>query len=291
MKNNVFHFTKLSVVCMIMSGLCIFQSSCYSARVYAPHPQVIPGFTEKGQGRISIHSVSDRTNDGHSYANRIEGFSMQAAYAPINHVGLTLNYTRLKNRDMFRQFEFACGYFIQPIDKVILETYVGYGTGSMHSGKDFSFNVSNDDNDPSSYDFRTVYSYVYGDMDNKRWFIQPSVTAKLLKVMELAVGLKCSSVDFYNLRIEKGEAPTKDYDEDVKDVMDQIARAELIEQHDSYTMIEPSITLRIGIERLKVQFQVGSSSTRDKDLQQVIYRGFNSVGLVYSFPGPKKNPK
>ena len=287
MKTQLSH--RIGMNRLLLLGFCAsILSSCYTARVYAPHPQVIPGFTEKGQGQLSVHSVNNSDNNGNAHSNEMTGVSVQAAYAPLKHVGLTLNYTRLKENDQFRQFEFASGYFGALSEKIILEAYGGFGTGSMRSGNDFSFGVSDEDNDPYTYDYRDVFSYAYGDMDTKRWFIQPSITVKPVKNMAFAFGLKYSRVDFYNLRIEMGEAPREGYDDHVEDVRDQIARAEMIEKHGAYTMIEPSITLRFGTEQFKGQLQIGFTSTGDKTLRDVIYHSYSSVGLMYSFPRKKK---
>jgi hypothetical protein len=222
-----------SFIALFFLCTVIILSGC-SRYYYRPNAVNAPLFTERGQARLnaagSIGSVSDNDYDGNTYF-----FNAQAAVSPINHLGIIANYSafsyRTDNTDEANGNVNASahlleggigGYYAKGRKfKMVVDGYVGYGGGKIHSDV---------------------------DMRMHRYFFQPGI------------GLRSPWFDaVFNLRISNVkylDFDNKGRSNDYLEQRDLINSNGVRIDHRTYTFAEPAFTVRTGYKFAKAQFQV-----------------------------------
>ncbi len=194
-------------------------TSC-SRTAYVPSVQNVPMLTEK-------HDINGTV--ALSYIN--------AAYAATDHIGLILNaehnsYFKNPSEDPFSKkhiIQFGAGYFTAIDDVIILEAYGGLGFGKISFGK----------NNSNVIDFSAR---------QVQYFIQPSISFKSPYV-EFGLSAKFTGLDFYN--INEANYNFEELEEESFDLRQINAPF--------YTLFEPALTIRSGLENIKFSFQIQHS--------------------------------
>jgi hypothetical protein len=182
-------------------ALCILFASCRTPRyIYSPAPPNNPYFREKGESKVAAcYSTGADANEVNNEYNR--GFDLQAAYALSDHVALTADYFKRKERDAIYDYDrayfdssvvtyrrhlanFGGGYFttITNDKQIALNIFGGLGFGK------FSFNDYGVDNGMN-------YTRYYNS-NMTRWYIQPSINFFVGNHFRTALVTKISSVHY-----------------------------------------------------------------------------------------------
>lgn len=222
-----------SFIALFFLCTVIILSGC-SRYYYRPNAVNAPLFTEGGQARLnaagSIGNVSDNDYDGNTYF-----FNAQAAVSPINHLGIIANYSafsyRTDNTDEANGNVNASahlleggigGYYAKGRKfKMVVDGYVGYGGGKIHSDV---------------------------DMRMHRYFFQPGIGLRS-PWFDAAFNLRISNVKYLDFD-NKGRS------NDYLEQRDLINSNGVRIDHRTYTFAEPAFTVRTGYKFAKAQFQV-----------------------------------
>ena len=144
----------------LFAFLAILLSSCTSYEYIAPAVNA-PIFTGKGQFEGSFLIGSN-------------GFSLQLAYAPVNHLGIiasgSFKDSESPDDDTFQKRksgEFGLGYFLKIKEKFVFEVYGGYGLGSMEGYYNKSVSIDLNIIKP------TFHTEDYDKAEYNKYFIQP----------------------------------------------------------------------------------------------------------------------
>ncbi len=273
--NAILSCSGIALLELIVALTVVLFSSCYTARVYAPQSHNIPGFEQQGDARVSVSTAWSSDTHKHRHSNRLAGFNAQAAYAPLNHWGIIMNYSHLKKRDteVSRSFESGIGYFLSISRQVIFENYIGFGKGCM------------------SVDKYITAVQMNGEIHRRHLFLQPSLTMKS-KHFEVAFAMKTSRIDFFDLQlITDPDDPDEILRNGGKEMKKEIDLVNEVEQKGGFTTLEPSLTLRAKMKNVKMELQLGLSAALDPILASHTYPNFGSFGVQIAIPGRKKSEK
>ncbi len=230
------------LIFLVIIYLLIFNA----CSVYTPNSVHMPLFTEKGQVSAGVH------------AN--QGLNLQGAYAITDHVGVMANYMRVNNEvdtdETTREgngnlTEIGLGYFTETGSKTVFELYGGAGIGDVDITKSIPSGSS-----------RTFYTKA------TRIFFQPSF-GYVSPNFEIGLSGRMAFVNY-------------------RDIESSYTAEDLAADHfvdiDSPTWIffEPALTIRGGIENLKVQLQVGKSFKLNKE-ELGFDSGMVGLGIVGKF--------
>lgn len=211
----------------------IILSGC-SRYYYRPNAVNTPLFTEGGQARLnaagSIGSVSDDDHKGNTYL-----FNAQAAVSPINHLGIIANYSTFSyktddideaNGNVNARAHLLeggiGGYYAKGRKfKMVVDGYVGYGGGKIHSDV---------------------------DMRMRRYFFQPGIGVRS-PWFDAAFNLRISNVRFRDF-------DSKGRNDDYLMQHDLLSSNGVRIDSRTYTFAEPAFTIRTGYKLAKAQFQV-----------------------------------
>lgn len=201
---------KITFIKKVFALSCVtFLSSC--SMMYMPNTINTPLFGEKGDLEVAAYTA-------------LNGYDVQAAYAPTDHIGVMLNTNFLDNStdstmNFHRHFfiEGGVGYYTKIGEKGRAEVYGGYGMGTLNSVWDSGSLFANN-----------------AQVSNNRIFIQP------------AIGLSNDIIDF-------SFSPRFAY---VNATQGNIKASELF--------IEPTVTLKAGYKYVKAVTQMGLSFPLDK---------------------------
>jgi hypothetical protein len=215
-------------------------------KYYASNSQTVPLFTEEGQGAASIALNPD--------LNRAE---VRAAYAVGPGLGLQLNSAMYFPRDdsagdggSGSLFEAGVGHYRPLPNNLVLELWglAAYGGLENH------------------------FTFTGGDGGNLhaslvRVALQPGLGYKGRR-FEAAVSSRLGVLQYFNIRgdlVSGGES-----------------QREYLRDHSLQVLLEPALTLRGGLDILKLEAQIGGSvNLTDRDFPQD--DNWASLGLVYSF--------
>ncbi|MGN6492881.1 MAG: hypothetical protein ACTHLE_12855 [Agriterribacter sp.] len=221
------------VTSLFLLFVVVALSSC-SRYYYRPNAVNTPLFTEGGQARLnaagSIGSVNDHDYDGNTYF-----FNAQAAVSPINHLGIIANYSNFSystdnidetNGNVNARAHLLeggiGGYYAKGKKfKMVVDGYVGYGGGKIHSDV---------------------------DMRMRRYFFQPGIGVRS-PWFDAAFNLRIANVKYLDFD-SKGRS--NDYLMQRNLVNDNGVRID----NRTYTFAEPAFTIRTGYKFAKAQFQV-----------------------------------
>jgi hypothetical protein len=231
----------MKVVYVVMVCMGFLLPSC---AVYSPNTLNTPNLKEKGDLHVGGHVGN--------------GLNGQAAYAVTDHIGVMANYMHLKSKaesetsddreGTGKLFETGLGYFIRCGESNVSEFYSGYGLGNVSITKTSPQNV-----------IKTL------KVNGSKFFIQPGwVYSK--RFFEVGLNARMSFVKFSNLQTTY----TKD-DLQIDDFEDITTP--------TWIFLEPAVTIRAGLEKIKFQLQIGHSfKLNDKNLGYEA--GLFSAGIV-----------
>ena len=161
----------------------LFAASC-SHRYYAPNTIQMPALQERGDATANV---------GLAVGPEYSGLEAHAAYSPVKHMALMLNYFRVSSdKDKVpddvvpggpAEPEWGRGQFLEgavggylPLDgRNTVSLFVGMGEGSSYNYFGFAR---------------------FADLRFRRWFVQPSITAEYSRV-RLGFGLRLAHLKFY----------------------------------------------------------------------------------------------
>ncbi len=235
---------KTSIIFFIVLSLAI--SSC-TPTFYMPDTQNVPLLSAKKQTHIAGAGNGDMIN-------------LQVAHATGDNFGVMLNGALVPdkvdengNGGKGSYVELGGGYFTPLSDNLLFEVYGLAGFGSMRN-----VNASSANSNPGT-------TGVF-ESNITRISLQPAL-GFTSKYFSAAVSGRIASLNYMN---PKGSL--------VWEGEEQVAK---ISQKSNYLLMEPALTLRAGLPKVKVQYQlIGSFNLTNKDFPQ--QTSSSSLGLVLS---------
>ncbi|HMG14074.1 MAG TPA: hypothetical protein VK590_01435 [Saprospiraceae bacterium] len=230
---------------LIIAGLVIILSAC-STKFYVPTTLNVPVIQEKGQCNLTI------AGNG----NQLEA---RGAYGISDAIALQLNGSFIFPKDedngdggSGNLTEAGVGYYKNISSDFLFDTYALFGVGSLEN----HFPSTLQDNPNTS---GNISAGIY------RVGLQPSISFHK-KYFSIIGSARISSVNYSNI---KGSL--------IFDNEDQI---KYLEDNKSNLIVEPALTLRAGLENLKLQLQlVKSFNLSNSNFKQD--DNLLSVGLNY----------
>jgi hypothetical protein len=237
---------KNQLVISFVSGL-LFLSAC-SPQYYSSNTQNVPLISQKGETNLTFGGNDNQLEFQGAYGVT-NGFAIQASggfFIPKN----------LDNGDggSGRFFELGGGYFKPLPNNFVFETYGLFGMGHMEN----HFPSTVEDNPQSDGKIAA---------DLFRYGVQPGIGYKT-KYFTGAFSSRIVHLQFYNIN---GNL-----------IYNNENQVNYLSGHASNFLIEPAITLKGGIEKIKLQIQVGRSfNLSSENFKQG--KGFMTVGLNFNF--------
>ncbi|MES2559204.1 MAG: hypothetical protein V4590_05660 [Bacteroidota bacterium] len=225
----------------------VLFTSC-SPKYYSANTQNVPLISAKGESNLTFAGNSDQLNFQGAYGVT-NGFAIKADvgfFNPQNH----------DNGDggSGKFFEVGGGYFTPLAGNFVLEVYGIAGMGSMENHFPSSVEAN-----PQTTGKITADLFRYGVQPNfgyKSKYFSAAISSRL-------VGLNYASIE--------GDL--------IYDGEDQVA---YLNNNSSHFLIEPAITLKAGIDKVKLQVQLGNSfNVSNPDFRQD--KGFLTMGLNFKF--------
>ena len=232
---------------LILLLIAISVISC-SPNYYIPNSHNVPLLSEKGE-----FAATAAAREGQA--------DIQATYAVGDHVGIMANsaffFPKEKdgNGGSGRYFEAGAGYFT-PVSSngFIFETYGLLGVGSMEN----HFTSSDDQNNRGRIEAQLFRAGVQPAIGYKSEYFSAAISTRLAY-------LNYSSVE--------GDL-----------IFDQTDQIRYLQDHNNHLLFEPALTLRGGLEKIKLQLQIGTSiNLSHSDFRQG--KEFLTLGLLLNLPG------
>jgi hypothetical protein len=253
---------KLSPVVFICTALyiCVMALGC-SAKIYTPHPQIVPAFQEKGESLIG-GCVG-------------EVISIQGAYAFTNRFAMHVNYSSYRGSTTLQVGSFT---FIPREDEardMSLAAGVYYPISS-HLGLEAFAGISKD----KSYRKNYIYFPANGriELQNTQYFVQPSLSWSSTHLM-VALSARTSLLDFNDLIA----IPSGSNDPEYSEFNDEVRELNSLSDALPF-LVEPALTICTGTLRFKTQLQIGAQLTGNQDLKNQLDKFFVSVGFFGTLP-------
>ena len=235
----------ISIYVLLIGTLLI--SAC-NPKYYVPNTQNVPLISEKGETNLTL------SGNG----NQVE---FQGAYGVANAFAIKANGGLFIPADLEngnggsgRFLEVGAGYFKEIQENWIFETYGILGFGSFENHL------------PSTI---AQFPLTKGDISASilRIGIQPAIGYKS-KFFSTAISSRIASLGYNNI---EGDL-----------VFDNENQVAYLEDHASNFLIEPALTLRAGIEKVKLQLQYGYSiNVSDNAFKQD--KAYLTLGLNFNF--------
>lgn len=226
-------------VCLlaVIITFSLFPVSC-SPCYYTPNAQNVP-LLDEGREGIALFSFQ-----GGLYTR---GINLQTAFSPFNHLGFMFNYqhfwtdySKITGYNFWtgdgdsedgeirgNLTELGAGYFLPFQEKFIFEVYSGLGWGSVKNEIHFvGYNHS---------------SHLRSTVKSNRYFIQPAIGWSPNKHFEIAFSNRFCLLEYKDLSIKTGD----------KTDIYEVARID----NNPLFLFEPAVTIRIGGENIKFQYQ------------------------------------
>ncbi|PKP36927.1 MAG: hypothetical protein CVT98_06800 [Bacteroidetes bacterium HGW-Bacteroidetes-15] len=231
----------------------IASSSC-TTTYYVPNSATVPLLREKGEKQVAITmGTSDYTIN----------YGISGAFAISNNIGTIVNATYINGGEADGAFiagdynpnrkgsmaELGIGYYkaFPTNNRVVFETYLGYGF--------LKGNVAVNNTQSISYQIH-------------RPFIQPSF-GYTSKYLDAALGLRLVQIYYSNVN------PSQIFADDAEAL-------NLFYSLDKKILFEPSLTIRVGVESIKLQLQFLTST--HSNVSHLPIDGVNlSAGLHFKF--------
>lgn len=198
--------------------------SC-NPKYYTPNTHNVPLLTTKGETHLNVSGN----------ASQVE---FQAAHGITSHIAIKANGGLFIPKDLEngnggsgRFLELGGGYYAPLLNNFVLETYVIAGFGSFENHL------------PST---RVDYPMTMGDISANimRIGLQPNLGYKT-KYYEIALSGRFVNLSYRNI---SGDL-----------IFDGRSQTDYLKENESSFLIEPALTFRFGLEKLKVQIQYGYS--------------------------------
>lgn len=244
---------------LLFFSVYVLALSACSPVYYAPSSQHVPLLTEEEEFTVAGNYVG---------ANSVDGASLRAAYALNSNWGLIGGGSLFFNEGSEDNssngsgghFEAGGGYFTEVSNKFVFETYGLLGYGNMVNRF------------PQS-----IQDYPGTDGEIKANILslalQPAFGFKS-KYFEAAISLRTGMINYSGIR---GDLMTQNDDQDA--VGNQ---QEYLKDNRSNLLFEPALTIRGGLEFLKIEAQTGGSlNLTNKNFPQET--SWLSIGLIYRF--------
>ncbi len=239
--------------------LALSLSSC-THYYYMPAVKNVPLFKEKNEYRLSGALATSQ---------EIDAKEIQAAYSISNRFAIMTNYMNasggnLNSNDWGKgqYLEGAFGYYNNYKKNKVFQVFAGMGIGNQqHKYQE------------SSYSFmgRGAIYYDIGssDLSFRKYFIQPSI-GYTNKIVDIAFTSGLGMLSFYNINnnIQSDRQPYLDLD--------------AIAKNRNRFQLENALTLRLGWNYVKVQFQLQTSHQLAKPSLK-FEQGAASMGLSFAF--------
>jgi hypothetical protein len=239
--------------------LALSLSSC-THHYYMPAVKNVPLFKEKNEYRLS---------GSLSTSQEIEASELQAAYSVTNRFAVMANYMNasggnLKSNDWGKgqYIEGAFGYYKHYKKNKVFQVFAGMGIGKQqHKYAESSYSLFG--GGTSYYDIGS------SDLSFRKYFIQPSIGYSN-KIVDFAFTSGLGMLSFYtvNNNIKSDEQPYLDVD--------------AIAKNRNRVLLENALTLRLGWNYVKVQFQFQTSHQLGKPSLK-FEEGGASMGLSFAF--------
>jgi hypothetical protein len=225
----------------------LFLAGC-NHYYYVPNGHNMPMFREKGEVAISTSTAT-----GGGLFENLSAFNLQAAAAFDKNIAVMANFVNVKSDadEMEYEsgygsgFELAAGYYRPLAKRGSFEVYAGGGTGRQHH--EYGYNISS-------------------DMKMNRYFIQPGVGI-VFHGFEAGVSTRICYLTFRDIE-KNGQIP--EY---------ELQTLDKLERNSGYLLFEPGLTLRGGWKYIKLQVQVGLSSSQGAK-QASFDEGYAGIGLI-----------
>lgn len=223
--HQFFKFLFMKTVIYFMS-ICLL-GSC-APDMYVPNMQNIPAFTNKNQIKFNYSFLSPGGHD------------IQAAYSFTNKFSIMFNsaiYSNSGARGTYKApskgsaIEIGVGYF-KPKNNLVFENYILFANGNLSNGEG---------------EFGGSAIQPYGNFTSKlfRFSNQTSLAYKR-KLFEVAVSNRICFLNYYNISKEPY-------------LFNDIDMRKYINSSPHFAFIEPAFTVRLGLQNIKLQFQIQRS--------------------------------
>jgi len=234
---------------LIFSILC-FCISC-GPKYYAPNIQNVPLLKERGDAQIS-GSISEYSYEIQSATAITNNFAAQFNLASFHNSNTSEDETSTVTQNG-KYAEFGAGYYNGGLTPIIFESYLLGGLGSSN-------NIYTDQN---------VMSDTRGNLDSKfsKLSFQQNLGIKY-KYFEFALSGRISRVDLFN------------YSGNL--IYQNIDQVNYLDVNNGFFIVEPALTLRVGLEeaKMQIQFQRSHNLTNSRFNQ---HESSISIGLQFPF--------
>lgn len=228
--------------------LIAFTLTGCSPLFYTPNTQNVPLISEKGDNKLSVAGNGNQVELQGAYGIT-DAFAVQA-----NGGWFVPRKEDNGNGGSGNFFELGAGYYTPVMDHFIFETYGLIGFGSMKNNF-----PSTQESNPESRGDISANAFRIG--------IQPNFGYKS-KHFEVALSSRIVNLMYNNI---KGDL-----------IFGGENQIEYLEENKSNFLIEPAITLRGGLENIKLQLQYGYSfNLSNKDFRQD--NSLFTLGISYKF--------
>ena len=227
--------------------IAAFTTSC-SPLFYTPNTQNVPLISSKGDNKLTVAGNGNQVEIQGAYG-LTESIAIQAnggMYIPRNEDN--------GNGGSGKFFEIGAGYFTPIQENFVFEAYGLVGFGSMEN----HFPTTQENN-----------AYTKGDISANvmRIGIQPNFGYKS-KNFEVALSSRIVNLMYSNI---KGDLNFNSENQ-----------IDFLNENKSSFLVEPALTVRAGLEKIKLQVQYGYSyNLSNSDFKQD--KSFLTVGLNYTF--------
>ena len=246
-----------NIFLLILLALCLSSCTHY---YYMPAVKNVPLFKEKNEYRLSGALATSQ---------EIDAKEIQAAYSISNRFAIMANYMNANGGDLNsnnwgkgQYLEGAFGYYNNYQKNKVFQVFAGMGIGNQqHKYQE------------SSYSFMGSGAIYYdigsSDLSFRKYFIQPSI-GYTNKIVDIAFTSGLGMLSFYNINnnIQSDRQPYLDLD--------------AIEKNRNRFLLENALTLRLGWNYVKVQFQLQTSHQLGKPSLK-FEQGAASIGLSFAF--------
>jgi len=213
--------------------LVILASSC-NPKFYSPNSHNVPLISDRGEIQVTAAGNTDQLE--------VQGaFGVTEGFSIIVNGGLFIPSDEENGNGGSGKFiEAGPGFFMPVSSDFVFETYGLFGIGSFENHMPGSVNETDTKGDISA--------------NLTRIGLQPNFGYKS-EYFSIGVSSRFVHVGYNHI---KGDL-----------IFDETDQIQYLRDHNSNFMIEPALTLRAGIEKAKLQFQIGKSfNVTNKDFRQ-----------------------
>lgn len=228
-------------------ALSAFLAAGCSPKYYSANPQNVPLISEKGQYSLNA-------NAGTGGQLGVQGaIGVTNTLAIQGNAGIFIPDEVDGNRGSGSLAELGVGYYRPVTERFVFEAYGLFGVGRVENHL------------PSTtQQYPETTGDIYASM--VRYGIQPNI-GFVTKYFTIAVSSRLVFLDYYNIH---GDL--------MFDNQDQVT---YLNNNRSNFLFEPALTIRGGLEKIKLQFQIGSSfNLTNSNFRQDV--GFAMVGLNFN---------